>query len=159
MPLKACAPGITTVLPRPVTVLLVSDEEVGSDSSRAITESVARRSSAVLVLEPAYGPRGAVKTARKGRGGVHHQGYRKGRALRSRFRERRKRDCGTGETNYGNLQTGGSEARPHAERRCGVRRHADQCYSRAGDGLGRCSRRAQERRRWNRPATAGAQAI
>jgi glutamate carboxypeptidase len=55
-------------LPRPVTVLLVSDEEVGSDSSRAITESVARRSSAVLVLEPAYGPRGAVKTARKGGG-------------------------------------------------------------------------------------------
>ena len=55
-------------MPRPVTVLLVSDEEVGSDSSRAITESVARRSSAVLVLEPAYGPRGAVKTARKGGG-------------------------------------------------------------------------------------------
>jgi glutamate carboxypeptidase len=54
-------------LPRPVTVFLVSDEEVGSYSSRAITEALAKESSAVLVLEPA-GPRGAVKTARKGVG-------------------------------------------------------------------------------------------
>ena len=56
-------------LPRPVTVLLVSDEEVGSDSSRAITEAIAKRAAAVLVLEPAYGLHGAVKTARKGVGG------------------------------------------------------------------------------------------
>ncbi len=55
-------------LPRPVTVLLVSDEEVGSDSSRALTESLARKASAVLVLEPSYGLEGAVKTARKGVG-------------------------------------------------------------------------------------------
>jgi len=55
-------------MPRPVTVLLVSDEEVGSDSSRAITESLAKRAAAVLVLEPSYGPKGAVKTARKGVG-------------------------------------------------------------------------------------------
>ncbi|HUJ94406.1 MAG TPA: M20 family metallopeptidase [Terriglobales bacterium] len=55
-------------LPRPVTVLLVSDEEIGSDSSRRITESLAKRSGAVLVLEPSYGPHGAVKTARKGVG-------------------------------------------------------------------------------------------
>jgi len=55
-------------LPRPVTVLLVSDEEVGSTSSRPITESLARRSSTVLVLEPSYGLHGAVKTARKGVG-------------------------------------------------------------------------------------------
>jgi glutamate carboxypeptidase len=55
-------------LPRPVTVFLVSDEEVGSDSSRAITEALARRASAVLVLEPSYGRQGAVKTARKGVG-------------------------------------------------------------------------------------------
>jgi len=53
-------------LPRPVTVLLVSDEEVGSDSSRHITESLAKRSEAVLVLEPSYGLQGSVKTARKG---------------------------------------------------------------------------------------------
>jgi len=54
-------------LPRPVTVFLVSDEEVGSYSSRAITEALAKESAAVLVLEPA-GPSGAVKTARKGVG-------------------------------------------------------------------------------------------
>jgi len=55
-------------LPRPVNVLLVSDEEVGSDSSRAITEALAKRAAAVLVLEPSYGRQGAVKTARKGVG-------------------------------------------------------------------------------------------
>lgn len=53
-------------LPRPISILLVSDEEVGSTSSRKITESVARRAAAVLVLEPAQGASGAVKTARKG---------------------------------------------------------------------------------------------
>ena len=57
----------TGLLPRPVTVFLVSDEEVGSYSSRPITEALAKDSAAVLVLEPA-GPRGAVKTARKGVG-------------------------------------------------------------------------------------------
>jgi glutamate carboxypeptidase len=55
-------------LPRPVTVLLVSDEEIGSDSSRAITEALAKKAAAVLVLEPSYGFHGAVKTARKGVG-------------------------------------------------------------------------------------------
>jgi glutamate carboxypeptidase len=55
-------------LPRPVTVLLVSDEEVGSESSRRITEALARRAAAVLVFEPSYGRHGAVKTARKGVG-------------------------------------------------------------------------------------------
>jgi len=54
-------------LPRPVTVFLVSDEEVGSHSSRKITEGLAKKSAAVLVLEPAA-ERGAVKTARKGVG-------------------------------------------------------------------------------------------
>jgi glutamate carboxypeptidase len=55
-------------LPRPVTVLLVTDEEIGSRSSRPITESVAKKSAAALVLEPAQGARGAVKTSRKGVG-------------------------------------------------------------------------------------------
>jgi glutamate carboxypeptidase len=53
---------------RPVNVLLVSDEEIGSSSSRAITEALAKRAAAVLVLEPSYGRQGAVKTARKGVG-------------------------------------------------------------------------------------------
>jgi glutamate carboxypeptidase len=55
-------------LPRPITVFLVSDEEVGSHSSRKITEALAKESAGVLVLEPAAGLRGAVKTARKGVG-------------------------------------------------------------------------------------------
>jgi glutamate carboxypeptidase len=55
-------------LPLPVTVFLVSDEEVGSYSSRKITEALAKKSAGVLVLEPAAGLRGAVKTARKGVG-------------------------------------------------------------------------------------------
>lgn len=55
-------------LPRPVTVFLVSDEEVGSTSSRSTTEKLAKESAAVFVLEPAAGVRGAVKTARKGVG-------------------------------------------------------------------------------------------
>ncbi len=62
------AEGWHGVLLRPVTVLLVSDEEVGSSSSRAITEALAKRAAAVLVLEPSYGREGAVKTARKGVG-------------------------------------------------------------------------------------------
>ncbi|MBZ5682308.1 MAG: M20 family metallopeptidase [Acidobacteriia bacterium] len=53
-------------LPRPVTIFLVSDEEVGSESSRKTTEALARESAAVLVLEPGAGL--AVKTARKGVG-------------------------------------------------------------------------------------------
>ena len=54
--------------PRPVTVLLVSDEEVGSDSSREVTERLAAKSAAALVCEPAAGQQGALKTARKGVG-------------------------------------------------------------------------------------------
>src|SRR5271165_947370 len=59
--------GIRGRLPRPVKVLLVSDEEAGSESSRALTENVARQCRAVLVCEPS-GPGGALKTARKGVG-------------------------------------------------------------------------------------------
>jgi glutamate carboxypeptidase len=55
-------------LPRPVTVLLNPDEEIGSPVSRAFTEKLALKSEAVLVLEPSAGARGACKTARKGVG-------------------------------------------------------------------------------------------
>jgi len=50
--------------------LWTSDEEIGSESSRAAIESEARRSDAVLVLEPAFGREGRLKTARKGTGGA-----------------------------------------------------------------------------------------
>jgi glutamate carboxypeptidase len=51
-----------------VLLQLNSDEEVGSVSSRALTEENARRSHAVLVLEPGTGLDGKLKTARKGVG-------------------------------------------------------------------------------------------
>jgi glutamate carboxypeptidase len=56
----------TGQLSRPVMLLLNSDEETGSDHSRALTESLAKRCGAVFVLEPAQGVPGAYKTARKG---------------------------------------------------------------------------------------------
>ena len=51
-----------------VVFLWTSDEEIGSESSRKLLESEARRSDAVFVLEPSFGPRGLLKTARKGVG-------------------------------------------------------------------------------------------
>jgi glutamate carboxypeptidase len=56
---------------RPVTLLLNSEEEVGSPVSREITERLASECTAVFVLEPAQGL--AYKTARKG---VGHFGLR-----------------------------------------------------------------------------------
>jgi glutamate carboxypeptidase len=53
---------------RKVVFLLTADEEIGSPSSRPIIEREARRSDFVLVLEPAHGLKGALKTARKGVG-------------------------------------------------------------------------------------------
>jgi len=50
-----------------IVMLLTSDEEIGSRTSRALIEQEARRSRAVLVLEPSL-PGGAVKTRRKGCG-------------------------------------------------------------------------------------------
>jgi glutamate carboxypeptidase len=48
--------------------LWTSDEEIGSESSRKLIEEEARRSDAVFVLEPSLGPRGLLKTSRKGVG-------------------------------------------------------------------------------------------
>lgn len=53
---------------RPVTVLLNSDEEIGSNTSRPYIEAEAKHAAATLVLEPAM-PDGSVKTWRKGTGG------------------------------------------------------------------------------------------
>ena len=55
-------------LPRPVTIWLVTDEEVGSESSRPTTEALAQKMGAVFVIEPSQGIEGALKTARKGVG-------------------------------------------------------------------------------------------
>lgn len=55
---------------RPVTALFTSDEEIGSDSSRALIEDLARESALVLVLEPGLVD-GALKVCRKGVGEYH----------------------------------------------------------------------------------------
>src|SRR2546428_781184 len=57
-----------TPLRRRIVFLWTSDEEIGSESSRKIFETEARRSEGVFVLEPSFGPRGLLKTARKGVG-------------------------------------------------------------------------------------------
>ncbi len=64
-------------LPRPVTVLATSDEEVGSQTSRELIEEEARRAAYVLVLEPPL-PGGVLKTTRKG--GAHYALSISGRA-------------------------------------------------------------------------------
>jgi glutamate carboxypeptidase len=55
---------------RPVTVLLDTDEEVGSTTGRPLVEATAKGCEAVLVLEPSQGPKGFLKTSRKGVGDV-----------------------------------------------------------------------------------------
>jgi glutamate carboxypeptidase len=51
-----------------IVFLWTSDEEIGSESARKLLESDARHSEAVFVLEPSLGPKGLLKTARKGVG-------------------------------------------------------------------------------------------
>jgi glutamate carboxypeptidase len=63
---------------RTVVLQVNSDEELGSESSRALTEEAAKRSAVVLVLEPGTGLKGKLKTARKGVG--HYTITVKGRA-------------------------------------------------------------------------------
>jgi glutamate carboxypeptidase len=53
---------------RQVVLLINSDEEIGSDSSRALTEKMALTAECVLVVEPGTGLTGKLKTARKGTG-------------------------------------------------------------------------------------------
>ncbi|MBI5282122.1 MAG: M20 family metallopeptidase [Candidatus Solibacter usitatus] len=53
---------------RQVALWVVSDEEVGSECSRPLTERLALESAAVLVAEPGTGLQGKLKTARKGVG-------------------------------------------------------------------------------------------
>ncbi len=55
---------------RRAVFLWTSDEEIGSKTSRARIEREARRSQAVLVLEPSTGLDGRLKTARKGVGEI-----------------------------------------------------------------------------------------
>ena len=146
-------------VPRPVTVLLVSDEEVGSASSRRITESLARKSEAVLVLEPAYGIKGALKTARKGVGEytirvigkAAHSGldFDKGESAIVELAKQitaisKLVDLKRGLTLNVGLVSGGTRAN--------VIPGAGHCFP-------RCARGAHERRRGHRPPTKIAQAF
>ncbi|WP_170984272.1 M20 family metallopeptidase [Rhodoligotrophos defluvii] len=54
--------------PRPITVFLNSDEEIGSPTSRALIEDLASGAAFVLVPEPAFEAPGTVITKRKGWG-------------------------------------------------------------------------------------------
>lgn len=55
-------------LTKRIVFLWTSDEEIGSESSRKLIETEAKHSDAVFVLEPSLGPKGLLKTARKGVG-------------------------------------------------------------------------------------------
>jgi glutamate carboxypeptidase len=57
-----------TPVRKQIVFLWTSDEEIGSESSRNLIEVESRRGDAVFVLEPSLGPRGLLKTARKGVG-------------------------------------------------------------------------------------------
>lgn len=52
----------------PPLIFINSDEEIGSGESRAMIETLAREAARAFVMEPARGPEGALKTARKGVG-------------------------------------------------------------------------------------------
>jgi len=57
--------GAGAALAGPLTLLVTSDEEIGSDASRALIEAEAREHARVLVLEPSRDD-GALKAGRKG---------------------------------------------------------------------------------------------
>lgn len=56
-----------SIIKRPVTILLDSDEEIGTPTARTLIEREAKECAVTLVLEPCI-PGGALKTARKGTG-------------------------------------------------------------------------------------------
>ncbi|MBV7331111.1 M20 family metallopeptidase [Chloroflexi bacterium TSY] len=65
-------------LPRPITILITSDEETGSRTSRQLIEDEAKRSAYVLVMESPL-PNGVLKTTRKGCG--HFEVHVTGKAV------------------------------------------------------------------------------
>lgn len=64
----------STQLARPVRMLFTTDEETGSNTSRDIIESEAKKATLVLCMEPALAS-GALKTFRKGTGGFSVTAY------------------------------------------------------------------------------------
>lgn len=64
--------------PAAPTVLVTTDEEIGSHESRRHIERLAKASARVFVLEPALGLDGAIKTERKGTGELEIVAYGRG---------------------------------------------------------------------------------
>ena len=69
---------LNLTLPRPITILMTSDEETGSRTSRELIESEAQKAAYVLVMESPL-PNGVLKTTRKGCG--HFEIRVKGKAV------------------------------------------------------------------------------
>lgn len=57
----------------PLTLIINSDEELGSPTSRKLIEDEARKSQYCLVMEAGMGPQGKIKTSRKGVGSFEIQ--------------------------------------------------------------------------------------
>jgi glutamate carboxypeptidase len=64
------------VPPRPIVVLLNSDEEIGSPTSRTLIEELSSRAAFVLVPEPAFGAAGTVVNSAQGLGPLHAESFR-----------------------------------------------------------------------------------
>jgi glutamate carboxypeptidase len=70
---------------RGIIMQINSDEEVGSESSRALTEKNARRSAAVLLLEPATGSGRQAQNCAQRHRRLYGDGDRQGNAFRPRL--------------------------------------------------------------------------
>ena len=145
-----------------IVMLWTTDEEIGSETSRAAIEEEAARSAAVLVLEPSL-PGGALKTSRKGCGGYQLDGARRRRARRHRAAEGRERRAGAGAPDSGDQRAAGSRTRHLRQRRAGERRAAVERHPGRGACRGRRARadggrrgaRSRRRSALSGPSTSG----
>ena len=88
-------------------MLWTTDEEIGSNTSRALIEAEARRATAVLVFEPSL-PGGALKTSRKGVGQFEMIVRGDLGARRPRSRQGRQRRPRAGAPDHGDRRAAGS---------------------------------------------------
>ena len=134
-------------LTRPVVFLLNSDEETGSLHSRALTESLAKKSEAVFVLEPAQAPNAAYKTARKGVGHYHLQVHGVPANSGVDFhRPGAQRDPGASAADRASQRFHRSGQRHHGQCGCDRRRYPIQRSAGGGLGRVRCAHRQTPRR-------------
>ena len=132
-----------------IVMLWTTDEETGSTTSRALIETEAVKSDAVLVLEPSL-PGGALKTSRKGCGQYELVGHRRLGARRRRSGQGRQRHSRAGAPDSRGRNAPGSRSRHHGQRRRGPRRVARQCRGGRSARHGRRARRHDRRCRASR---------